>query len=155
PMLTAGQAAVLELQRRGAASGIIAGPTAGPATGPATGPVAGPVAGQMARPSDGAGPQAVHVVSVGGPAAAPEMDPGPAPAPGPYLVVPLEPGAQLGTVLADTARTLAVCWRLEEAERDRDRLRSAEGHSREAVLHLLMAGDVPTAHRIAAALPPE
>ncbi|GAB2589026.1 hypothetical protein GCM10027168_22360 [Streptomyces capparidis] len=69
----------------------------------------------------------------------------------PCLVVAAEAD---GALLADAARVLGLCRRLEEAERDRDRLRAAEAHSREAVLHLLMIGSVPAAQRIAATLRP-
>lgn len=57
-------------------------------------------------------------------------------------------------LLSDAARTLSLCWRLEEAERARRRIETADAHSREAVLHLLMVGVVPAAQRIAAALRP-
>ncbi|WP_458087932.1 helix-turn-helix domain-containing protein [Streptomyces malaysiensis] len=69
-----------------------------------------------------------------------------------YLVVVGPDDPRCGTLLADAARTLGLCWRLEWAERERRRIESAEGHSREAVLHLLMVGSVPAAQRIAGAL---
>lgn len=120
--------AVLELHRRGAASGVVGGP-------------------------GGPGAQPVHVVGLG------QSGPGPGGCQAPYLAVPVAPDAsgaqQHGTLLADAARTLGLCWRLEEAERARQRLESAEAHSREAVLHLLMSGSVTVAHRIAAMLPPD
>ncbi|WP_030822216.1 helix-turn-helix domain-containing protein [Streptomyces hygroscopicus] len=71
-----------------------------------------------------------------------------------YLAVVGPDDPHCGTLLADAARTLALCWRLEQAERARRRIESAEGHSREAVLHLLMVGSVPAAQRIAGALRP-
>ncbi|MFY1693389.1 helix-turn-helix domain-containing protein [Plantactinospora sp. WMMB782] len=70
------------------------------------------------------------------------------------LVVVANPGRPLGDLLADTARTLALCWRVEEADRVRQRIAAADAHGREAVLHLLMVGDVAPARRIASALRP-
>lgn len=75
----------------------------------------------------------------------------------PYLAVaagPHDERRRLGTLLGDAARTLGLCWRLENAERLRRRVEFAEAHSREAVLHLLMIGSLPAAQRIAAALRP-
>ncbi|WP_093464205.1 helix-turn-helix domain-containing protein [Streptomyces melanosporofaciens] len=74
--------------------------------------------------------------------------------PSTYLAVIGPDDPHCGTLLADAARTLALCWRLEQAERARRRIESAEEHSREAVLHLLMVGSVPAAQRIAGALRP-
>ncbi|MBU3871757.1 helix-turn-helix domain-containing protein, partial [Streptomyces sp. 4503] len=74
--------------------------------------------------------------------------------PSTYLAVIGPDDPHCGMLLADAARTLALCWRLEQAERARRRIESAEGHSREAVLHLLMVGSVPAAQRIAGALRP-
>ncbi|MBP8537069.1 CdaR family transcriptional regulator [Streptomyces sp. MK37H] len=71
-----------------------------------------------------------------------------------YLAVVGPDDPHCGTLLADAARTLALCWRLEQSERARRRIESAEEHSREAVLHLLMVGSVPAAQRIAGALRP-
>ncbi|MCQ8191937.1 PucR family transcriptional regulator [Streptomyces rugosispiralis] len=71
-----------------------------------------------------------------------------------YLAVVGPDDPRCGTLLADAARTLALCWRLEQSERARRRIESAEEHSREAVLHLLMVGSVPAAQRIAGALRP-
>ncbi|MGI5149200.1 helix-turn-helix domain-containing protein [Plantactinospora sp. CA-294935] len=71
-----------------------------------------------------------------------------------YLAVVAAPERQLGELLADAARTLSLCWRVEEAERARRRIVAADAHGREAVLHLLMVGDVPPARRIASALRP-
>ncbi|WAP57957.1 PucR family transcriptional regulator [Streptomyces sp. S465] len=71
-----------------------------------------------------------------------------------YLAVVGPDDPHCGTLLADASRTLALCWRLEQSERARRRIESAEGHSREAVLHLLMVGSVPAAQRIAGALRP-
>ncbi|KUL59320.1 hypothetical protein ADL28_17645 [Streptomyces violaceusniger] len=74
--------------------------------------------------------------------------------PSTYLAVIGPDDPHCGMLLADAARTLALCWRLEQAERARRRIESAEEHSREAVLHLLMVGSVPAAQRIAGALRP-
>ncbi len=71
-----------------------------------------------------------------------------------YLAVVGPDDPHCGTLLADAARTLALCWRLEQSERARRRIESAEEYSREAVLHLLMVGSVPAAQRIAGALRP-
>ncbi|WP_349345189.1 PucR family transcriptional regulator [Streptomyces rapamycinicus] len=71
-----------------------------------------------------------------------------------YLAVVGPDAPHCGMLLADAARTLALCWRLEQSERARRRIESAEEHSREAVLHLLMVGSVPAAQRIAGALRP-
>ncbi|MGX7674721.1 helix-turn-helix domain-containing protein [Plantactinospora sp. DSM 117369] len=71
-----------------------------------------------------------------------------------YLAVVAAPERQLGELLADAARTLSLCWRVEEADRARRRIVAADAHGREAVLHLLMVGDVPPARRIASALRP-
>ncbi len=75
----------------------------------------------------------------------------------PYLAVATETPDEhhrCAVLLGDAARALGLCWRLEEAERLRRRVEFAEANSREAVLHLLMIGSLPAAHRIAAALRP-
>ncbi|MCH0538933.1 helix-turn-helix domain-containing protein [Streptomyces sp. MUM 203J] len=72
----------------------------------------------------------------------------------PYLAATLRDGRPAGGPLTEAARVLGLAQRLERAERDCLRLRSAEAHSREAVLHLLMVGEIPPAQRIAAALRP-
>jgi len=87
----------------------------------------------------------VHLVSLG---SAETRDPAP------YLAVVAPTAPRCGVLLADASRTLALSWRVEEAERARRRVESAEAHSREAVLHLLMVGSLPAAQRIAAALRP-
>ena len=61
----------------------------------------------------------------------------------------------LPRLLADAARLAELCRQVEEAGRQRQRSAAADARSREAVLHLLMVGDLPPAHRIAAALGPE
>ncbi|MFC9324445.1 PucR family transcriptional regulator [Kitasatospora sp. NPDC057015] len=63
--------------------------------------------------------------------------------------------AGLPRLLADAARPAGLCWRLEEAGRQRERSAVADARSREAVLHLLMIGELAPAHRIAAALGPD
>ncbi|MFI0729266.1 helix-turn-helix domain-containing protein [Streptomyces sp. NPDC021225] len=95
----------------------------------------------------GEGGRAVHLVRLGHGDAAGGDEP-------PYLAVIGPDDPRCGVLLADAARTLALCWRLEEAERARRRVESAEAHSREAALHLLMVGSVPAAQRIAGALGP-
>ncbi|MFJ6211868.1 helix-turn-helix domain-containing protein [Streptomyces sp. NPDC092296] len=70
----------------------------------------------------------------------------------PYLVVDAVGSHRYGTLLVDTVRILGLCWHLEEAERTSRRTELAQAHSREAVLHLLMNGNVAAAHRIAGAL---
>ncbi|MGW3564513.1 helix-turn-helix domain-containing protein [Streptomyces sp. NPDC000941] len=95
----------------------------------------------------GEGGHAVHLARLGHTDATGGDDP-------PYLTVVGPDDPRCGVLLADAARTLALCWRLEEAERARRRVESAEAHSREAVVHLLMVGSVPAAQRIAGALGP-
>ncbi|MFE3106269.1 helix-turn-helix domain-containing protein [Kitasatospora indigofera] len=63
--------------------------------------------------------------------------------------------AGLPRLLADAARLAELCRQVEAAARDRERSERADAGSREAVLHLLMIGELPAAHRIAAALGPE
>ncbi|OKI28970.1 hypothetical protein A6A07_24980 [Streptomyces sp. CB03911] len=63
--------------------------------------------------------------------------------------------AGLPRLLADAARLVELCRQVEAAARDRERSERADAGSREAVLHLLMIGELPAAHRIAAALGPE
>ncbi len=55
---------------------------------------------------------------------------------------------------ADAGPLLAVSWGAMENERTRRRVEVADARGREAVLHLLMAGNLTTAHQIAAALAP-
>ncbi|WP_406386607.1 helix-turn-helix domain-containing protein [Streptomyces sp. NBC_01618] len=57
-------------------------------------------------------------------------------------------------LLADVAMPLAWCWTAEAVERKRCRVDLAESRSREAVLHLLMTGQLPIAHQVAGALKP-
>ncbi|RSM81997.1 PucR family transcriptional regulator [Kibdelosporangium aridum] len=78
---------------------------------------------------------------------------GPLPA-GPVLVVSGEtaPVLDASESLADATTLLWLCWQVRAADRDRRRLRLADSQAREAVLHLLMAGDRSGAGRVAAAL---
>ncbi|MEU5807926.1 helix-turn-helix domain-containing protein [Streptomyces sp. NPDC047718] len=57
-------------------------------------------------------------------------------------------------LLADAAGALELVLRAEEAERRAERARLAESRAREAVLHLLMAGRLSTAHQVAETLSP-
>ncbi|MEV6165898.1 helix-turn-helix domain-containing protein [Streptomyces sp. NPDC052052] len=81
---------------------------------------------------------------------------GPAEASSPVLAVvaprPLPDG--LATLLADASMPLALCWTAETVERKRRRVDLAESRSREAVLHLLMTGQLSIAHQVAGALKP-
>ncbi|MFK0253958.1 helix-turn-helix domain-containing protein [Streptomyces sp. NPDC090445] len=65
---------------------------------------------------------------------------------------PYDPAAP--ALLADAAVPLALVLRAEEAERRAERADLAEARAREAVLHLLMAGRLSTAHQIAETLSP-
>lgn len=60
----------------------------------------------------------------------------------------------LSTLLADAALPLAMCWAAETVERKRRRVDLAESRGREAVLHLLMTGQLSIAHQVAGALKP-
>jgi PucR-like helix-turn-helix protein/diguanylate cyclase with GGDEF domain len=73
---------------------------------------------------------------------------------GTFLLVSGSEDRRHGVLLADAARVLDLCWRLQEAERTSRRVTSAMAHGREAVLHLLMAGSLAAARRIAATLGP-
>lgn len=81
---------------------------------------------------------------------------GPPDAAAPILAVvaphPLPDG--LAVLLADVAMPLAMCWAAEAVERKRRRVDLAESRSREAVLHLLMTGQLSIAHQVAGALKP-
>jgi hypothetical protein len=74
----------------------------------------------------------------------------------PTLVVvaprPLPEG--LPTLLSDVAMPLTMCWAAESVERRRRRIDLAESRGREAVLHLLMTGQLSIAHQVAGALKP-
>ncbi|WP_392676229.1 PucR family transcriptional regulator [Streptomyces sp. LN785] len=60
----------------------------------------------------------------------------------------------LATLLADAVMPLAMCWAAETVERKRRRVELAESRGREAVLHLLMTGQLSIAHQVAGALKP-
>ncbi|WP_308297101.1 helix-turn-helix domain-containing protein [Streptomyces sp. UNOB3_S3] len=60
----------------------------------------------------------------------------------------------LPQLLADASSALGMCWQAEDNERRRNRLELVEAHNREAVLHLLMNGQVPAARQIAGVLRP-
>ncbi|MGK5676996.1 helix-turn-helix domain-containing protein [Micromonospora sp. URMC 106] len=104
----------------------------------------------------GAGTPTVHLVSLGDgtpdDGAGCDPDEGTDPAPWLAVVDPADPVP--GDLLADAARLLGLCWRLERSESARRRVAAGDVRSREAVLHLLMVGDVAPARRIAAALRP-
>ncbi|MFF9398035.1 MULTISPECIES: helix-turn-helix domain-containing protein [unclassified Streptomyces] len=61
----------------------------------------------------------------------------------------------LATLVSDVAVPLAMCWAAETVERTRRRVDLAESRNREAVLHLLMTGQLSIAHQVAGALKPE
>ncbi|WP_406459119.1 helix-turn-helix domain-containing protein [Streptomyces sp. NBC_00876] len=96
------------------------------------------------------GPLTALLFSLDGPAHGPDD------APAPLLAVvgrrPLPDG--LSTLLADAALPLAMCWAAESVERKRRRVDLAESRGREAVLHLLMTGQLSIAHQVAGALKP-
>ncbi|MFF4405653.1 helix-turn-helix domain-containing protein [Streptomyces sp. NPDC001404] len=74
---------------------------------------------------------------------------------GPILVaIGDRPDTGLPTLLADAVVPLTLCWKADEAERERRRVELADARAREAVLHLLMTGQVPAAHQIASVLRP-
>ncbi|MFF2525114.1 helix-turn-helix domain-containing protein [Streptomyces liangshanensis] len=61
----------------------------------------------------------------------------------------------LGTAApADAGPLLGVCWWAKETARARRRVEVADARGREAVLHLLMSGNLTTAHQIAGVLAP-
>ncbi|MEV7405536.1 helix-turn-helix domain-containing protein [Streptomyces sp. NPDC091267] len=60
----------------------------------------------------------------------------------------------LPALVADAALPLAMCWAAETVERKRRRVDLAESRGREAVLHLLMTGQLSIAHQVAGALKP-
>ncbi|MFJ6012496.1 helix-turn-helix domain-containing protein [Streptomyces sp. NPDC092952] len=75
---------------------------------------------------------------------------------GPILAVVASspPPNGLARLLSDVATPLALCWTAEEVESKRRRVELAESRSREAVLHLLMTGQLSIAHQVAGALRP-
>ncbi|MFI8438399.1 helix-turn-helix domain-containing protein [Streptomyces sp. NPDC079020] len=76
------------------------------------------------------------------------------PAPALAVVVPRPVPAGLTALLADALAPIALCWRSETLERKRRRVDLAESRGREAVLHLLMTGQLSIAHQVAGALRP-
>ncbi|WP_079181081.1 helix-turn-helix domain-containing protein [Streptomyces sp. CB00316] len=62
--------------------------------------------------------------------------------------------AGLTTLLADVLMPLSLCREAEAVERKRRRVDLAESRGREAVLHLLMTGQLSIAHQVAGALRP-
>jgi hypothetical protein len=77
--------------------------------------------------------------------------PGGEPAPVLALVGPRQDSPVLA---ADAAALVGTSWWVEQTRRRRQHAEVAEGRGREAVLHLLMAGHVATAHQVASTLPP-
>ncbi|GAA4627958.1 hypothetical protein GCM10023196_042330 [Actinoallomurus vinaceus] len=57
-------------------------------------------------------------------------------------------------LVGDASRLLGLRWRADDADRRRRRLDRAETYTREAVLHLLMVGDLQAARRVAGTLGP-
>ncbi|SCD45833.1 PucR C-terminal helix-turn-helix domain-containing protein [Streptomyces sp. PpalLS-921] len=71
------------------------------------------------------------------------------------VVAPRPVPAQLATLLADATMPLGLAWSSESVERKRRRVDLAEFRGREAVLHLLMTGQLSIAHQVAGALRPK
>ncbi len=61
---------------------------------------------------------------------------------------------RLAVLVSDAALPLSMCWAAETVERKRRRVDLAESRGREAVLHLLMTGQLSIAHQVAGALKP-
>ncbi|GAA3707483.1 helix-turn-helix domain-containing protein [Streptomyces tremellae] len=72
--------------------------------------------------------------------------------PGESLVVEGSADDRHGPLLADAARVLEMALRSQEYARDRRRMEAARARGREAVLHLLVGGDVALAHRVSGAM---
>ncbi|MYR94899.1 MULTISPECIES: helix-turn-helix domain-containing protein [unclassified Streptomyces] len=70
------------------------------------------------------------------------------------VVTPRPVAAGLATLLADALMPLSLCWEAEAVERKRRRVDLAESRGREAVLHLLMTGQLSIAQQVAGALRP-
>ncbi|WP_433406612.1 helix-turn-helix domain-containing protein [Streptomyces sp. CA-146814] len=70
------------------------------------------------------------------------------------VVTPRPVAAGLATLLADALMPLALCREAEAVARKRRRVELAESRGREAVLHLLMTGQLSIAHQVAGALRP-
>lgn len=60
----------------------------------------------------------------------------------------------LRTLVVDAGRLLWLCWRMDALAADERRLYAADRHVRQAVLQLLMSGEVSGARRAAGALTP-
>ena len=71
------------------------------------------------------------------------------------LVAPGPLPAGLATLAADAVMPLALSWATESVERKRRRVDLAESRGREAVLHLLMTGQLSIARQVAGALRPK
>ncbi|MFB4423468.1 helix-turn-helix domain-containing protein [Streptomyces sp. QL37] len=71
------------------------------------------------------------------------------------LVAPKPLPGGLTTLMADAVMPLALSWGSESVERKRRRVDLAESRGREAVLHLLMTGQLSIAHQVAGALRPK
>ncbi|MEW1612358.1 MULTISPECIES: helix-turn-helix domain-containing protein [unclassified Streptomyces] len=87
---------------------------------------------------------ALHALHAGDRAAAPLL----------AVVTPRPVAGGLATLLADVLMPLSLCWEAEAVERKRRRVDLAESRGREAVLHLLMTGQLSTARQVAGALRP-
>ncbi|MFE4369746.1 helix-turn-helix domain-containing protein [Streptomyces sp. NPDC056835] len=71
------------------------------------------------------------------------------------LVLAVVGSDPLGTAAPGAAGPLlGICWWARETERTRRRVEIADARGREAVLHLLMSGNLTTAHQIASVLAP-
>ncbi|NEB38008.1 helix-turn-helix domain-containing protein [Streptomyces sp. SID14515] len=70
------------------------------------------------------------------------------------VVAPRPVAAGLATLLADVVLPLSLCLQAETLERKRRRVDLAESRGREAVLHLLMTGQLSIAQQVAGALRP-
>ncbi|MFH9393896.1 helix-turn-helix domain-containing protein [Streptomyces sp. NPDC017556] len=70
------------------------------------------------------------------------------------VVTPRPVAAGLATLLADVVLPLSLCRQAETLERKRRRVGLAESRGREAVLHLLMTGQLSIAQQVAGALRP-
>ncbi|MFD0423282.1 helix-turn-helix domain-containing protein [Streptomyces parvus] len=70
------------------------------------------------------------------------------------VVTPRRVAAGLSTLLADVVLPLSLCLQAETLERKRRRVDLAESRGREAVLHLLMTGQLSIAQQVAGALRP-
>ncbi|MGW9383527.1 PucR family transcriptional regulator [Streptomyces globisporus] len=70
------------------------------------------------------------------------------------VVTPRPVAAGLATLLADVVLPLSLCLQAETLERKRRRVDLADSRGREAVLHLLMTGQLSIAQQVAGALRP-